>query len=379
MIYLDNAATTPVDPDVLDAMLPFFTTCYGNPSSNHGCGLSARKAVDQARSLVAATLGASSKDITFTSGASEANNLVIKGIRECVPDQKLHFITTSIEHKAVLEPMRCLVREGHDVTFLAVDSNGHVSPEDVRRAIRSNTILCSVIWINNETGTVQPIHEIGRVCREHGVFFHTDATQGFGKLPVNVDNCFIDALSLSAHKIYGPKGVGALYHRPNTPIVCQIAGGSQEDGLRAGTLNVPGIVGLAKATDICMSNLETDYDHLTHVSNMLIELLQQAVPGFSLNNNTQYRAPWIINASFEGVESTGLMNSLSPEVCASRSSACSKSDKPSYVLQAMRVDPYKMRCSLRLSPGRQTTEEEIARAAELIAFNVGRLRGRGAA
>lgn len=379
MIYLDNAATTPVDPDVLDAMLPFFTTCYGNPSSNHGCGLAARNAVDDARAVVASALGASPKDITFTSGASEANNLVIKGIKQCVPDQKLHFITTPIEHKAVLEPMRCLIREGHDVTFLPVDANGHINPDDVRRAIRQNTILCSVIWINNETGTVQPIHEIGRICRERGVFFHTDATQGFGKLPVNVDEWFIDALSLSAHKIYGPKGVGALYHRANTPIVCQIAGGSQEDGLRAGTLNVPGIVGLAKATDICMSNLQGDYDHLTHVSNLLIELLYQAVPGFSLNNDTQFRAPWIINGHFDGVDSTALMNSLSPDVCVSRSSACSKSGKPSHVLQAMRLPPHKMRCSVRMSPGRQTTEQEIAEAAELIAFNVGRLRGRGAA
>lgn len=370
MIYLDHAATTPVDPAVFEAMSPYFCELYYNPSSNHQGGLMVRGAVDAARERIKTLIHCCDGELRFTSGASEANNLAIKGVAECM-EGSAHFITSPIEHKAVLAPLARLSEWGHDVTILPVDAYGRVDPDDLRRSIRPNTVFCSIMHVNNETGITQDIATIGRICRDHEVIFHCDATQSFGKMPIDAND--FDLMSVSAHKFYGPKGIGALYQNLRTPVVCQIDGGSQEDGIRAGTHNVPGIIGMGRAATIAYDQMDKGL-HLRpgQLCNALVGHLIDS--GLAvLNANCPQRAPWIANVSFPGVESEALMKSLG-DILVSKSSACSKSTQPSHVLSAMGIHPEYQRSALRFSPGRFTTYDEIVEAAHRIVDVAWRLR-----
>ncbi len=377
-IYLDHNATTPVDPRVLEAMLPWFTEEYGNAASRqHAYGWRAASAVETAREQVAALIGAAGKEIIWTSGATESNNLAIKGVAGMYAGRGRHIVTCATEHAAVLDPCRRLEGEGFDLTVLDVDPAGRVDPETVADAIADETILVSIMAANNETGTLQPIAEIGRVTRDRGVLLHCDATQAVGKVPVDVEAMGADLLSLSAHKIYGPKGVGALYVRRRSPrvrLACQIDGGGHERGLRSGTLNVPGIVGLGAAAEIRAAEMAAESARLEALRDRLHDTLAGKLEGVHLNGHPTERLPNTANLSFAHVEGEALLMKLTGLAVSTGSACASGTKEASHVLRAMGVAPELAASAVRFSLGRQTTPEQIDDAAGQVVGAVEALR-----
>lgn len=377
-IYMDNHATTPVDPRVLEAMLPFFTQTFGNAASrSHQFGWQAEAAVDQAREQIASLIGATAKEIIFTSGATESDNLAVKGVAEFYKDKGNHIITSAIEHKAILDTCRALERRGYQVTYLGVDKSGVVDPDDVRKAITDKTILITIMYANNEIGTVNPIGEIGKIAKEKGVIFHTDAVQGVGKLPLDVQKMGIDLLSLSAHKMYGPKGIGALYVRRKGPRVRLhpiIDGGGHERGMRSGTLNVPGIVGLGKAAEICRAEMEEEAVRLRALRDRLWNGIQKRLDYVHLNGDYERRLPGNLNCSFAYVEGESLLMALKDIAISSGSACTSASLEPSYVLRALGVNEELAHTSLRFGLGRFNTEEEVDFVLDILEEKVKKLR-----
>ncbi len=377
-IFLDYHSTTPMDPAVLETMLPYFTQTFGNAASrNHEYGWTAEAAVEKARTQVASLIGASDKEIIFTSGATESNNLAIQGVAQMYKEKGRHIITSPIEHKAVLDTCQYLESIGFELTTLPVDQYGRVSAEDVVKAIRPDTILVSVMFANNEIGSINPIAEIGRVCKERGVVFHTDAVQACGKIPVDVEKMGIDLLSLTAHKMYGPKGVGALYVRRRNPRVRLspiVHGGGHERGMRSGTLNVPGIVGFGKAAEIAKARLQLDTEHSSRLRDKLWNAIRSRVDEVHLNGHPTERLPHNLNVSFAYVEGESLMMGIK-ELAVSSGSACtSASLEPSYVLKSIGVGDELAHSSIRFSVGRNTTDEEIDFAIERVVATVKKLR-----
>ena len=375
-IYLDHAATTPTDPRVLETMLPYFSDAFGNPSSIHSLGQETRAAVEEARHKIASLIGAQSEEIIFTSGGTEADNFAIKGAASANKQKGNHVITTSIEHHAVLESCKFLEGQGFGVTCLSVDRNGLVDPDEIRKAITAGTILISVMHANNEVGTVQPIADIGKIARERGICFHTDAVQTVGHIPVNVNELGIDLLAMSAHKLYGPKGVGSLYIRKGTRIDSFMHGGGQERGLRASTENVSGIVGFGKAAEIAQREMDRESKRLTSLRDKLIQGLFERIPEIHLNGHPTQRLPNNVNVSIGFVEGESMAIGLDMEgIAASTGSACTSHDlEPSHVLLALGLPGVLARGSLRFSLGRETTEEEIGRVLEVLPRIVARLR-----
>jgi len=378
LIYLDHAATTPLDPRVLEAMLPFLSGMSGNASSIHQVGRAALQALDDAREQVALVLGCQPKEIVFTSGGSESINLALKGVAMALRAQgKNHLISSTIEHHAVLHALDYLVEfEGFTVTLLPVDRNGRVNPADLSAAIRPETALVSVMYANNETGVIQPITELAAICRERGVLFHTDAVQAPGQLSLDVNALGVDLLSLTAHKFYGPQGVGLLYLRRGTPLVPQINGGAQERRRRAGTENIAGIVGLAKALTIAESERTTHASRLRALSERLIDGVLSRIPQSWLNGDRESRLPSIVNLGFACIETESLLLLLDQRgICASSGSACtSGSLEPSHVLLAMGLSPEEANGSIRFSLGKQTTDEQIDIVLDLLPDLVAQLR-----
>jgi len=378
-IYMDYHATTPVDPRVLDAMLPYFTEKFGNAASrSHLYGWTAEEAVTQAREKVAALIGAqNSKEIVLTSGATESDNMALKGVAEFYRDKGDHIITTVIEHKAILDTCKRLEKQGFRVTYLKVDSKGMVDPDDVKRAITDKTILVSVMLANNEVGTVQPLAEIGKITRERGVLLHSDAVQGVGKVPFDVEEMNVDLCSLTAHKMYGPKGVGALYVRRSKPrvrITAQMDGGGHEFGMRSGTLNVPGIVGFGRAAEILTAEGEAESQRILALRERLRGKLDRALDALQLNGSLEHRLPGNLNVSFSFVEGEALMMAIK-DVSVSSGSACtSASLEPSYVLHAMGIGDDLAHSSIRFGLGRFNTEEEVDFVADLVIGKVNKLR-----
>ncbi len=378
-IYLDYAATAPVLPEVLDAMLPFFVSQFGNPSGIHANGREARKAVEQARRQTAKALGAESQEICFTSGGSESNNLAVQGTAFALRGKGNHLITSQIEHPSVLKTCRWLEKQGFRVTYLPVDSSGTVSPESVREAIGPETILVSVMTANNEIGTIQPVSQIGEICREKNVVFHTDAVQAAGLLKTDVKELHADLLSISAHKFHGPKGVGALYIRKGTRLESLIHGGAQEKGLRAGTENVPGIAGMGKAIEIAMAEMEEKPARIRELRDLLAGRILEKVPGAKMNGHPTMRLPNNCHFSFSGIESEALLLRLDlAGISVSGGSACtSGSMEPSHVLQAIGLKVEMLKGGIRLTLGRETTREEIEKTARILAEIVEDLRQLG--
>ena len=375
-IYLDYAATAPVLPEVLDAMLPFFVCRYGNPSGIHGTGRDTRKAVEEARRQVAAALGAESREICFTSGGSESDNLAVQGTAFALRDRGMHLVTSTIEHPAVLNTFRWLEKNGFRVTYIPVGPDGIVCPEAIRDVLDEETTLVSIMTANNEIGTVQPVAEIGRICHERGIVFHTDAVQAAGMLPLNVDEINADLLSLSAHKFHGPKGVGALYVRKGTRLETLIHGGSQERGMRAGTENVPGIVGMGKAIEIAESERTENTSRMLELRDLLRDLILQRVPDTRLNGHITCRLPNNCHFSFAGVDSEALLLRLDlAGIAASGGSACtSGSTEPSHVLQAIGTEKEMLNSGIRMTLGRETTRAEIEKTAQVLTEIVKDLR-----
>ena len=378
-IYFDNQATTPVDPRVLEAMLPYFTEHFGNAASrSHAFGWVAEEAVERAREQVARLIGARNpKDIVWTSGATEATNLAIKGVAESYRQKGDHFVTQKTEHKATLDTLKHLEKQGFRVTWLDVDSEGRVNPEDVRAAITDKTLLVSVMLANNEVGTIQPVADIGRICRERGVFFHCDAVQGAGKIPFNVDDACVDLASLSGHKIYGPKGVGALYVRrdkPRVQITAQIDGGGHERRMRSGTLTVPGIVGFGRACELCAQEMDEESARVAALRDRLEKGLFENIDLLRLNGCRAHRLPGNLNVSFPYVEGESLMMALKDVAVSSGSACTSASLEPSYVLTAMGVPDEMAHTSIRFSLGRFNTAEEVDHVVRLAIEKVRKLR-----
>jgi len=377
-IYLDYQATTPVDPRVLDAMLPYFQSAYGNAASrSHAFGWDAEKAVDTARGQIAELIGASPKEIVFTSGSTEAINLALKGAAEMYPSKGKHVVTSQAEHKAVLDTCKHLEKMGYEVTYLAPDDKGRHSVEQVAEALRDDTILVAIMWANNEIGTLNPVREIGALCHERGVLYFCDATQAVGKVPVDVQADGIDMLCLSAHKIYGPKGVGCLYVRRRNPrvrLVSQMDGGGHERGMRSGTLNVPGIVGLGKACELCREDLEKDTAHATALRDRFEAKVMEALDHVYVNGDPEHRLSGCSNLSFAYVEGESMIMGI-PDLAVSSGSACtSASLEPSHVLQSMGVGDELAHSSIRFGFGRFTTEDEVDRAAAQVISAVSKLR-----
>ncbi len=374
-IYLDYAATTPTDPRVLEAMRPYFTEVFGNASSVHTFGQEARTAVDRARRVLAEALGCQPSEVVFTSGATEADNWAVVGVALAHEDRGRHLVVSSVEHRAVLEPARWLASRGWEVTFLPVDRFGQVDPEDVRRALREDTVLVSVMHANNEVGTLQPVAEVARVARERGVLVHTDATQTFGALPVRVDELGVDLLSASGHKRYGPKGVGLLYVRRGTRVEPLLRGGAHERGRRAGTENVPGIVGFARAVELALAEREAEQARVAALRDRLLRGLLE-VDGAYVNGHPTERLPNNAHLSFEGVDSESLLLALDLRgLAASSGSACTAGSlEPSHVLRAMGLPPERVEGAVRFSLGRWTTEAEVDTAVALVREAVCHLR-----
>lgn len=376
-IYLDHNATTPVHPDALKAMLPFLEANYGNPSSMHFLGRDARAALDDARERLAKLLGAKPGEVVFTGSGTEADNQAIFGATRALAGKARHIITSAVEHHAVLHSCEHLRQhEGVEVTVLPVDGDGIVSPEAVRSAIRNDTALVSVMWANNETGALQPVREIGAICRERGVLFHTDAVQAFGKVPVKVSDVPVDLLSVSSHKVYGPKGVGALWIRPRVKIESLLHGGSHENDRRAGTENVAGIVGFVRAAEITVSRTENEDVRLRAVTERLWQGLSARIERIRRNGPADRRVANTLNVSFAGCKSDALLMSLDLEgICASSGSACAVGSlKPSPVLLAMGLGPDQANGAVRFSLGVATTEADVDAVVSVMPGIVSRLR-----
>ncbi len=376
-VYLDNNATTPMDPRVLDAMMPYFTSKFGNAASrNHKFGWEAEEAVDYAREQIAKLIGCTDKEIIFTSGATESNNLALKGVFEMYAQKGNHFITVTTEHKAILDTCKHIEKMGATVTYITPGSDGLISVEQIEAAITDRTVLISVMYGNNEIGVIQPIQAIGKLARSKGILFHTDATQTVGKIPVNVDEDYIDLMSFSAHKMYGPKGVGALYVRrknPRVKVTAQMDGGGHERGMRSGTLNVPGIVGLGKACEICMNEMESEAKRLSVLRDKLESSLMEMEETY-VNGNVTARLPHVANISFKYVEGEGLMMGIKDLAVSSGSACTSASLEPSYVLKSLGLDDDLAHSSIRFGLGRFTTEEEIDFAINHVKTAVTKLR-----
>jgi cysteine desulfurase len=375
-IYLDYAATTPTHPDVVKAMLPYFSDSFGNPSSIYACGQEAKEAIEEARASVAALIGAHEDEIAFTSGGTEADNAALKGVAYANSDKGNHIITSAIEHHAILETGHYLETQGFQVTILPVDKDGMVDPDDVRRAITNKTIIVSIMHANNEIGTIQPIAEIAKVTKNAGVYLHTDAVQTVGHIPLDVDELGVDLLSISAHKLYGPKGVGVLYTRKGTKLVSFMHGGEQEFGRRASTHNVPGIVGLGKAAQIAQQEMDEEAERVTRLRDKLINGVLENIDHTRLNGHPQTRLPNNVNVSISYAEGEAMCLNLDREgICCSTGSACSSAaTEPSHVLQALGLDPLQAHSSLRFSLGKWTTEEEIDRVLDVLPRIVSKLR-----
>jgi cysteine desulfurase len=377
-IYMDNHATTPVDPRVLEAMLPYFTDRFGNAASrNHEFGWTAEEAVENARGQIAKLINATPKEIIFTSGATESNNLAIKGVAEMYREKGNHIITQVTEHKAVLDTCKRLEKYGYEVTYLPVEKDGRINLDDLRRAITPKTILITIMYANNEIGVVQPIAEIGKIAKEKGVFFHVDGVQAAGKIPVDVQKDNIDLLSISAHKIYGPKGVGALYVRRRNPRVqlsAIIDGGGHERGMRSGTLNVPGIVGLGKACEICMNEMPEESQKMLALRDRLKDRLFANLDEIYINGSMEHHLPNNLNVSFAYVEGESLLMGIN-DVAVSSGSACTSATlEPSYVLKALGVGEDLAHTSIRFGIGRFNTAEEVDYVADRVTEVVRRLR-----
>lgn len=375
-VYLDYAATTPVDKRVAEKMIPYLTETFGNPaSSSHAFGWAAEEAVEKARADIAALINADPKEIVFTSGATESDNLAIKGAAHFYQSKGKHLITVKTEHKAVLDTMRELERQGFEVTYLGVQENGLIDLEELKAAIRDDTILISVMWVNNEIGVVQDIPAIGEICRERKIIFHVDAAQACGKVPVDVEAAKIDLLSMSGHKVYGPKGIGALYVRrkPRVRLEAQMHGGGHERGFRSGTLPTHQIVGMGEAFRIAKEELEQDMAHYTKLRDIFLKGIE-GIEEVYINGDLEHRAPNNLNVSFNFVEGESLIMAVK-ELAVSSGSACtSASLEPSYVLRALGRNDELAHSSLRITFGRMTTEEEVQFAAELIKSKIGKLR-----
>ncbi|HMD71664.1 MAG TPA: IscS subfamily cysteine desulfurase [Bryobacteraceae bacterium] len=380
-VYLDCHATTPVDPRALDAMLPFFGPKFGNAASRtHRFGWEAEKAVEAARRRIAELAGAAAREIVFTSGATESDNLAIKGVVEACRAKGSHVVTMATEHPAVLDTIRHLEKQGCQATVLAPDKDGLLDPAGVGDAIRPDTVLVSVMYANNEIGVVQAVREIGAICRQRGVFFHCDAAQAFGKIPIDVEADHIDLMSLSAHKMYGPKGIGALYLRrraPRVALAAQMDGGGHESGFRSGTLNVPAIVGFGEACAIARREMAEEAVRTGALRDRLLAQLEAALDDMAVNGSRARRLPGNLNVSFPGVEGDTLVMSL-PDIALSTGSACSSaSPQPSHVLKALGVGPWRERSAVRFGIGRFTTAEEIDYAAARVVESVRQLRSIG--
>jgi cysteine desulfurase len=375
-VYMDYAATTPTHPEVLDAMLPYFTDIFGNPSSLYACGLEARRAINEVRQKIADFIGAATDEIVFTSGGSEADNLALEGVAYAQGKKGRHIITSSIEHHAVLRTCEFLVKRGFQVTYLPVDAYGLVDPEMVRRAITPETILISIMHANNEIGTIEPLSAISKIARENHIPLHSDAVQTLGHLPIDVKELGVDMLSMSAHKLYGPKGVGALYIHKGIRITSFLHGGEQEKGRRAGTENVPGIVGLGKAIEIAQKEMAEEAIRLTGLRERLIQGLMQRIDHMQLNGHPTKRLPNNASFNIEYVEGESMLLRLDLEgICVSTGSACSSSSlEPSHVLLATGCPREQAHGSLRLTIGKWTTEAEIDRILEVLPRIVKQLR-----
>jgi len=375
-VYLDYAATTPVHPDVTKAMLPYLTDAFGNPSSLYSYGREAKGAIEEARAKVADLIGAQDEEIVFTSGGTEADNFAIKGVAFANESKGNHIITSSIEHHAVIETCKFLEKRNFSVTYLPVDEYGLVDPRDVKKDITDKTILISVMHANNEVGTIEPIAEIGKVAKEAGIYFHTDAAQTVGHIPVDVNELGVDLLSISAHKLYGPKGIGALYIKKGTKLIPFMHGGGQERRRRASTENVPGIVGLGTAAELARQGVSQEAQHLTRLRNQLIKGLLERIDHIRLNGHPLKRLPNNINVSVDFVEGESMLLNLDLEsICASTGSACSSSSlEPSHVLLAMGLSHEQAHGSLRFTLGKWTTEEEIGQVLEVLPRIVAKLR-----
>ncbi len=377
-IYMDNHATTQVDPRVVEAMLPYFTEKYGNAASrNHEYGWIAEQAVEQARERIARLIGATAKEIIFTSGATESDNLAIKGVAEMYKEKGNHIITQAIEHKAVLDTCKRLEKYGFRVTYLPVQKDGRIDLDDLKRSMDDKTILVTIMAANNEIGALQPIREIGALCHERGVLFHTDAVQAIGKVPFNVIQDNVDLASITAHKIYGPKGVGALYVRrknPRVQLVAQIDGGGHERGMRSGTLNVPGIVGLGKACEIASNEMADEAKKLAALRDRLKDAIMGQLDEVYINGSVEHRLPGNLNISFAYVEGESLLMGIN-DIAVSSGSACTSATlEPSYVLKALGAGDDLAHSSIRFGLGRFNTEAEVDYVAERVVDTVKRLR-----
>jgi cysteine desulfurase len=377
-IYMDYHATTPVDPRVVEVMLPFFTEHFGNAASrNHAYGWEAEQAVEKARRQIADLIGANSKEIVFTSGGTESDNLAIKGVAEMYAERGNHIITVATEHKAVLDTCKKLQKRGCEVTYLGVGKDGLIDLDQLRAAITPKTILISVMWANNEIGVIQPIREIGRIARERGILFHSDATQAVGKVSIDVNADNIDLMSISAHKMYGPKGVGALYVRrknPRVQVTAQMDGGGHERGMRSGTLNVPGIVGLGEACAICRQEMAEETAKLTGLRDRLKDRIFAELDEVAVNGSMEHRLPGSLNVSFAYVEGESLMMGIK-DVAVSSGSACTSATlEPSYVLKAIGVGDELAHSSIRFGLGRFNTIEEVDHVAARVIATVNKLR-----
>ncbi len=377
-IYMDYHATTPVDPRVVEAMLPYFTERFGNAASrNHPFGWEAEEAVDAARKQVADLIGANAKEIVFTSGATESNNLAIKGVAEMYREKGNHIITCVTEHKAVIDTCKHLEKDGYRVTYLPVQKNGLINIDELKAAITDKTILITIMSANNEIGVIQPVAEIGAIAKEKGILFHTDGVQAVGKIPFNVNDLKVDMVSISAHKLYGPKGVGALFVRRRNPrvlLAAQIDGGGHERGMRSGTLNVPGIVGFGKAAELCRLDMEADTARLQKLRDRLNDRLHKGLDEIYVNGSVEHRLPHSLNVSFAYVEGESLLMGINDVAVSSGSACTSASLEPSYVLKALGAGDDLAHSSIRFGLGRWTTEEEVDYVADKLIAVVTRLR-----
>jgi cysteine desulfurase len=376
-IYLDYQATTPVDPRVLEAMMPYFTHKFGNPHSrSHSYGWEAEEGVEKARAQVAKLIGADEKEVIFTSGATESNNLAIRGVAEFYKDRKNHIVTTVTEHKCVLDTCRHLEQQGFEVTYLPVQKNGLIDLEVLRAAVTDKTVVVSIMAVNNEIGVIQPLAEIGKICREKKAFFHTDAAQAAGKIPLDVEAMNIDLMSISGHKIYGPKGIGALYVRrkPRIRLVPLIVGGGQERGFRSGTLPTPLCVGLGEAAEIAMKEMDAESKRLAKLRDRMLKGLNAKLTDIHVNGDLEHRIPGNLNIGFAYVEGESLMMGIKGLSVSSGSACTSASLEPSYVLRALGVEEDMAHTSLRIGLGRFTSEHEVDTAVDELVRHVNKLR-----